>query len=135
MTNTYHRSALLLCAGLVGACGKTLPPECDNPLTLQAVQADLIARTHPAGSFSADEIKANLQIDAPAMLALDEARTAYRCRARLTAGGSYSFDFFYESMLDRDGKRIASVVDMEVADQYEVKAAFLDGVKRSRGTP
>lgn len=135
MTKMYHRSALLLCAGLIGACGKTLPPECDHPLTLQAVQADLLARTHPAGRFSADEIKTHLQIDAPAVLALDEARKAYRCRARLTAGGTYSFDFFYESMLDRDGEGSASVVDMEVADLYEVKAAFLDGVKRSRGTP
>jgi purine-nucleoside phosphorylase len=135
MSTTYRSSALLLCAGLIGACGKTLPPECDNPLTLQAVQTDLLARTHPAGRFSADEIKTQLQIDAPVVLALDEARKVYRCRARLSAGGTYSFDFFYESALDRDGKSSASVIDMEVADLYEVKAAFLDGVKRSRRTP
>ena len=115
----------------LAGCSKA-PPKCSDEDTASLVRKIILDQFGGGDGLTEKEIRENLKIELPRASSFDEKIKKYSCEAKLVAGNKYQVPIMYESQLDDQNQHVVSVGGIALGDQYNLKQAFTDGIKRSR---
>lgn len=123
--------AIMVTAVLMAGCAKE-PPKCSDDETSSLVKKIILEQLGGSEGLTEKEIQENLKIELPRATGLDEKIKKYSCEAKLVAGGTYQLPITYESQLDDKNEHVVSVGGVSIADQYLLKGALIEGIKKGR---
>lgn len=123
--------AIMVTTALFAGCAKE-PPKCSDDETSSLVRKIVLEQFGGSEGFTEKEIQENLKIELPRATRFNEKIKKYSCEAKLVAGGTYQLPITYESQLDDKNEHVVSVGGVSIVDQYLIKGALIEGIKKSR---